>query len=419
MSENDGENPTIEVRGLDVSLGGRTVLSDVNLCVERGQFVGLIGPNGAGKSTLLRTMSGYLSPDEGSVRIGSEDVNALSSRAASRLVATVPQEWSLSFSFPVRDVVAMGRTPHRGRIEPPRGADEEAVDRALSRTNVESMAGRPIDELSGGEKQRVILARALSQETPVLLLDEPTASLDINHQIRTLELVSELVRDGKTIVAAIHDLNLAAHYCDELVLLSAGTVLSSGPPETVLTEERLRSAFETRAVVARHPVTGSVYVTALPDAPTGDRGRVHVIGGGGTASRLLYVLSAAGFDVSAGALNEGDTDLETARLLGLDAVTVPPFASIDDTTLASVERRVEASDVTVLADVEVGAGNLPNLDAAAKGAGIVIVEERSFEERNYAGPEARSVYEDLCERGRIVTADDALSAVIAAVEESE
>ncbi|MFB6218239.1 MAG: heme ABC transporter ATP-binding protein [Halobacteriaceae archaeon] len=401
--------PAIELSGVTVDLGDQRALDGVSATVEAGRFVGLVGPNGAGKTTLLRTVTGALAPDAGTVRVRGVDVGALSSRAASRLVAAVPQDTSLAFEFDVRDVVAMGRTPYRDRLGGASGADREAVDEALDRTDTAALAERSVGEVSGGERQRVLLARALAQETPVLLLDEPTASLDINHQVHTLELVADLAGEGRTVVAAIHDLNLAAHYCDELLLLADGAVRAAGAPEAVLTESNLEAAFGTRAVVTRHPVTGSTYVTALPDAGE-DAGRVHVVGGGGTASRLLYVLSAAGFAVSAGALNRGDTDLETARTLGAETVTVPPSAPVDGAA-AAVRECVRAADVTVVADVEVGEGNLANLEAARDAGAVVIVEQRPFEERNFAGGEARAVYDDLCERGTVVEPREVLGTV--------
>ncbi|WP_458187392.1 ATP-binding cassette domain-containing protein [Haladaptatus sp. NG-WS-4] len=430
----------IRVEDVTLTLGDSRVLDGVDARIPSGLFVGLVGPNGAGKTTLLRTMNGVLSPDSGRVLVGGDDVSSLSSKEASRRVATVPQDTSLSFDFPVRDVVAMGRNPYHsrfgGRVEMPvadgaggsladtngtnAGAtDGEVVERAMERTEVARFSDRPITAVSGGERQRVLLARALAQDTPVLLLDEPTASLDINHQVRTLELVRELVREGKTVVAAIHDLNLAAHYCDDLLLLDSGSVLSSGPPTEVLAEDTLREAFDARAVVSRHPVTGSTYVTALPERTTSPtpEGRVHVVGGGGTVSRLLYLLSAAGYEVSVGVLNEGDSDLETARLLGLDTVVEEPFAPIGPGAREAVETRIEAADVTVLADVEIGAGNLSNLEAVRDAESVIVVEERPFEERNYAGSDAAVCYRSLCERGTVVSPDELLSAVEDALDD--
>jgi len=402
----------IAIEDVSLRLGGSLVLDGLDASVERGEFVGLIGPNGAGKTTLLRAVAGSLDLESGRVRVDGEDVHALSSREASRRLAVVPQDTELAFDFDVRDVVAMGRTPYRTRLRGSTPTDRPAVERAMQQTTVEAFADRSIGSLSGGERQRVLLARALAQETPVLLLDEPTASLDIDHQVRTLELVSDLVADGKTVIAAIHDLNLAAHYCDSLRLLSGGRIVASGPPDVVLTSDTLGEAFGTNAVVSRHPVTGSVYVTALPEGRRGSAdGSVHVIGGGGTASRLLYLLSAAGYDVSVGALNEGDADLETARALGLDVVTVPPYSPVDEAAASTVRERVTRSDVTVVADVEVGEGNVSNLEAAAAGESLVVVEERPFGDRNYAGDDATARYETLRSRGTVVEPESVLGAV--------
>ncbi|WP_435185281.1 heme ABC transporter ATP-binding protein [Halobellus sp. EA9] len=418
-------DPLVSIEDLRVAFGSLTVLDGIDATVGPGSFVGLVGPNGAGKTTLLRTLNGTVSPDSGTVSVAGERIADLSSRAASRLVATVPQDTIVAFEFDVRQIIEMGRNPHRSRFGGWSRADAEAVERALDRADVREFVDRSITTLSGGERQRVLLARALAQETPLLLLDEPTASLDINHQVRTLELLRRLVADGKTAITAIHDLNLAAHYCDELLLLSDGKVAAQGPPEAVLTERALEDTFDANAVVSRHPVTGSVYVTALPDGkpvdgtdrsePTGrdsERpGRVHVIGGGGTAARLLYVLDAAGYEVTIGALNEGDTDTETARSIGLDPVTVEPFAGVDPETRAAVERRIDAADCVVVADVEIGTGNLPNLRAATAADRVVLVEDRPFDERNYVGEEAAGVYEPLRERARTVESKDVSTAV--------
>jgi len=420
------EEPLVQVEDLQIGFGDTTVLDGLDVAIDSGTFVGLVGPNGAGKTTLLRALNGTLSPGSGTVRVADESVPDLSSKAASRLVATVPQDTTVAFEFDARAVVEMGRNPHRSRFGGWTADDTAAVERALDRTDAQRFADRPVTTLSGGERQRVLLARALAQETPLLLLDEPTASLDINHQVRTLELVRELVSQNKTAIAAIHDLNLAAHYCDELLLLSNGRVAAHGPPESVLTETALEAAFDANAVVSQHPVTGSVYVTALPDGdrvaesePSADAdersGRVHVVGGGGTAARHLYVLDAAGFDVSAGALNEGDTDTEAARNLALDVVTVDPFAGVGPEARAAVERRVEAADCVVVADVEVGTGNLPNLRAATAADRVVLVEDRPFAERNYVGGEAERVYETLRDRARVVDPANVPRAVAAAL----
>ena len=413
-------DPIVDVQDLSVQLGAVEALSEVSIGVDQGEFLGIIGPNGAGKTTLLRAISGVLDPNAGSVAVAGQDVTGLSAAESSRLVAVVPQETNLAFDFSVREVVEMGRTPYTSRVSLYGDDDADIVDRALERTQVQQFADRSIGEVSGGERQRVLLARALAQDTPVLLLDEPTASLDIDHQIRTLELVRSLVESGKTVLAPIHDLNLAAHYCDRLLLLSDGARTAAGPPEQVLTEDHLEAAFGTDAVVTNNPVTGSVYVMALPEgARDRDGPHVHVIGGGGSAARLLYLLAASGYQVTTGALNEGDADVETARMLGIDRLTIEPYAPIDEATAERVETQVAEAAVTVVADLAIGHGNLPNLRAAQQAGQLVLVEDRPIEERNYAGPRGEALYERLRSGGRVVESRNLLSAVEAAVEERD
>jgi iron complex transport system ATP-binding protein len=399
--------PAIDVSDLSVTLGGVSVLDSVSTSVDEGRFVGLVGPNGAGKTTLLRAINGALDPDRGTVRVAGQAVPELGSRATSRLVATVPQSTAPAFDFTVRHVVAMGRTPHVGRLGTRTAADRAAVDEAMARTAVTDLADRPVTDVSGGERQRVVLARALAQGTPVLLLDEPTSDLDVNHQVRTLELVADLVDEGRTVVAAIHDLDLAARYCDELRLLHGGSIRAAGPPESVLTDATVEAAFGVRATVTEHPITGSASVTAFGD--DGERegdARVHVVGGGGAATPLLHRLDAAGFEPSVGAVSADDRDAETARTIDADLVTVPPYAPVDDEARAAVADRIDHADAVVVADVTIAPGNRPILDAVLDAsAPVVVVDGRPIEDRNAAGAPGQRLDDRLRERG-VVVADE-------------
>jgi iron complex transport system ATP-binding protein len=347
----------VDARGVTVGYGSGPVLSGVSLSVERGELVGLVGPNGAGKTTLLKAINGVLDPDEGRVLVDGDDVHDLSSRAASRRVATVPQDTTVAFEFPVEAVVEMGRTPYHGRVR--RDPDAaEAVERALDRTETTRFRDRTVGSLSGGERQRVVLARALAQGTPALVLDEPTASLDINHQVRTLALVRELTREGRGALAAIHDLDLAARFCDRIAVLADGNLQAVGPPETVLTGERVAAAFDTAAAVVPSPVTGTPTVTPLSDASADGKrpGRlvesdpcVHVAGTGRTAARAVAALSAAGATVTAGVFPAEGLAAGVAREHGVDPVVAPPFAPLDAEAEASAREQLGGADVAVLA----------------------------------------------------------------------
>jgi len=365
LAVDDAEAPPIEVSDLSVSFGDVPVVSGVDLRVERGSLVGLVGPNGAGKTTVLRAIKGTLAPDAGEVRLDGDRAESLSAREAGRRVASVPQETGLAFDFRVRQIVEMGRTPHLGRFDGHGPDDERAVREAMDAAGVARFADRAITEVSGGERQRVLLARALAQETPSLLLDEPTASLDVNHAVRTLELVRDLVDDGRAALAAIHDLDAAARYCDEIVVLANGGVRAAGPPEDVLTAAALRDAFDAEAFVGENPATGAPAVTAF-DASDGDEPtdasdgngstdspeprRVHVVGSGRPAGRAVARLAAAGHAVSVGVVPEGDAAAGVAADADARAVTAPPFAAVPP------ERRDEAVALAREADVTVAVG---------------------------------------------------------------
>ncbi|MBX0305138.1 heme ABC transporter ATP-binding protein [Halomicroarcula salinisoli] len=354
----------LSAEDISVSLGGTQILSDVSLTAECGDVVGLVGPNGAGKTTTLRLLRATLSPDSGTVRVAGDPIDGLSSKQVSQRVASTPQATELSFEFTVRQAVEMGRTPHLGRFERADSGDREVVAAAMERVDVARFADRPVTSLSGGERQRVLLARALAQETPVLLLDEPTSNLDINHAVNTLELVADLAREGKTAVAAIHDLNLAARYCDELVLLAGGEVRAAGPPREVLTTPTLRDAFDAETLVTGQPATDAPLVTALADRDPLDR-TVHVVGTGGQAAGALTRLVAVGATVSVGVVPTGDAAAERARDLDCEAVTVPPFAGVDGNSVSRATELARAADAVVVAG-DVGDANESVVAAARR-----------------------------------------------------
>ncbi|MFC7324082.1 ATP-binding cassette domain-containing protein [Halorubrum rutilum] len=390
-----GDEPLVEVAGLTVSFGDVPVVAGVDLRVERGELVGLVGPNGAGKTTVLRAIKGTLAPDSGRVRIDGDRAGDLSPREAGRRVASVPQETSLAFDFRVRHVVEMGRTPHLGRFDGHGADDDRAVAKAMDAAGVARFADRSITEVSGGERQRVLLARALAQGTPALLLDEPTASLDANHAVRTLELVRDLVDDGRGALAAIHDLDMAARYCDRIVVLANGGVHAAGPPDEVLTADALRAAFDAEAFVGRNPATGTPAVTAFDavegtgegdaDADDADRRRLHVVGRGRAASRVVARLAAAGHELSVGVVPEGDAAAETARDADAALVTAPAFEPVDAEAREAAVALAREADATVAvgggANDGVATGGVPptESDRADPNAAVLAAADRLVE----------------------------------------
>jgi len=247
----------LTVKDLSVSIGKQTIVHDVALKVTNKQFVGLIGPNGCGKSTLLKSIYKIIKPKQGEVFLSELDVLRSSPKIVSKQLGVVGQFNELSFDFTASEMVMMGRTPHKGLLEADHSKDYEIVQDALRKVNLESYADRSYNSLSGGEKQRVILARALAQQPQFMVLDEPTNHLDIKYQLQILQIVKQL---NIGLLAALHDLTLAAKYCDYLYVLKKGQVFASGKPEDVLSKELIREVFEVDCEIYRNPVTDDLCI---------------------------------------------------------------------------------------------------------------------------------------------------------------
>lgn len=246
------EAVTYATRALAFAHGDTPVLRGLDLVFEPGVFHAVVGPNGSGKSTLLDLLAGHKSPSSGSALINGRPVTEVRPTAMARLTAMVPQEFDFNFPFTVRETVLMGRHPHIPRFSRPSDEDMAAVRAAMEATDVAHLTNRTLAELSGGERQRTMVARALAQATPGLLLDEPTSSMDIRHGLAVMAEFGRLARqEGRTVVAVLHDLNLAAVCCDRIVMLAHGAVHAQGSPDATLTPETIRAVFGVRALVSR------------------------------------------------------------------------------------------------------------------------------------------------------------------------
>lgn len=243
----------LKIQNLSVSYGSRRILHDISFDVESGEVLALIGPNGAGKSTLIRAVSGVIRYT-GHVRTNGDDFSLLPTLQRAKYIATVPQAVSLPPAYTVWETVLLGRTPYLGFLGQPSKTDEEIARHSLDRVSALPFAERRVGELSGGEQQRVLLARALCQSTPILLLDEPTAHLDLQYQVGLLELVSELAhKDNLAVLVALHDLNLAAHYADRIALMVAGNITALGKAKDVLQADLIEEAYCLPVKVVQHP----------------------------------------------------------------------------------------------------------------------------------------------------------------------
>ncbi|MFZ3494058.1 ABC transporter ATP-binding protein [Streptomyces sp. 5.8] len=264
--------PRLAARGVTVGYGDRTVIDSLDVAIPQGVVTTIIGPNGCGKSTLLRTLSRLLKPTSGSVVLDGEDIARMRTRDVAKKLGLLPQAPVAPEGLTVADLVARGRHPHQSWLRQWSSDDASVVERALAMTGVADLADRPVDALSGGQRQRVWISMTLAQGTDLLLLDEPTTYLDLAHAIDVLDLVDDLHESGCTVVMVLHDLNLAARYSDNLIVMKAGSVLAQGHPREVLTAELLHEAFGLRAMVIDDPVGDRPLVVPI--------GRTHVLSDG-------------------------------------------------------------------------------------------------------------------------------------------
>jgi cobalamin transport system ATP-binding protein len=416
------ESDGVVLRAVSAGYGDAIVLRDVSIAVAAGSITGLIGPNGSGKTTLVRVASRGLRPRRGSVRVCGIDPYAASARQVAKLVAVVPQDVAPAFSYSVLEMVMMGRSPYLTAWGGGRAEDWAQVRRAMAAANVQHLAERSLADLSGGERQRVVLAQALSQDAPVLLLDEPTTHLDLRHVVEMLGLVRGLARDqGKAVLAIFHDLNLAAAYCDHVVALEDGAVVRSGPPEAVITRDLVRDVFGVEADVSPSGSAGRPSVVVAPPVAAERRPgarRAHVIGGAGRGAPVMRLLAERGFDVSVGVLHGSDTDEVVAERLNLQRVTVPPFSGIDARSAEDCRAFIQEAAIVVVCDPPFGPGNVRNLElvleAARAGTPTVMLDQVPIEERDFTGGEATSLWRALREVARIARTVDDLTLLLPA-----
>jgi len=372
--------PLVSLRDVDFAYEERLVLRRVSFELEAGESIGIVGPNGSGKSTLVDLVDGILRPRAGEVLVNGLPTGKYRRRDMAREVALVPQHFDLDFDLAVREVVEMGAYC-RGKG----AAACDDAERTLARLGVADLVNRRFSELSGGEKQLVVLAQALMQRAPLLLLDEPASALDVSHQLRLFDLLQELNCGGLSVLCILHDLNLALHYFDKLLVLSDGGVAAFGPPDDVLRPEILEAVYGVRAYMHRH--AGRTYLTFSPRLRSKRRGRIHVVCGGGTGAGLMRELVDAGYEVSAGALNALDTDEETGRELGLQMAVEAPFSPVGDEAHAENLELMRAADLVVVTAVPVSHGNARNIGAAleALGEGTPVWADEGVRANDFAG----------------------------------
>lgn len=384
------QEPQLQARNITFGYGRQPLFYDVSLSIQAGAMVGLLGPNGSGKTTLLRLLSGVLQPQQGKVLLEGRNLQAWGRRGAAQHIAVVPQEFHVPFAFTVEHMVSLGRTPFiRGFFGSASREDELIVKDALEAAGMTPFAQRVFNELSGGERQRVMIAMALAQQPVVLLLDEPTAHLDIKYQVETLELVQRLNQErGMSVIAAMHDLNLAARYFARLILFQRGIVADAGPAE-VLEPGLLSRVYGMKVQVGI--LRGAQHLSVLPPGNEPEEKpaplhypQVHVMAGGGSGEVLMRALADAQVPFIAGALNIGDSDHTLALRLADEVITEQPYAPIAPTTLEHVRASLTHVAVLIICPTPIGPGNLALLReaifAAQRGVAVLFLAANEHDE---------------------------------------
>lgn len=364
-------NARLSVNTLTQVFRSTRVLDSISFEIKAGELVGIIGPNGVGKSTLLKSLINYLPVKSGVVFVDEVDLVTLSHAERAKKLAYLSQSISDSFAYRVEDLVLLGSFQQLGSVD----AKKRAVV-ILSELGIEHLRDRLITELSGGEQQLVHFARLLMQDADILLLDEPTASLDIGHEAEILGQLRRVTHDSnRCALLAIHNLNSAAEFCDRLLVLHEGKLIADGPPSLVLTPALIKNLYGDKAVVGRHPQTGSTTVLPVRQTRTQMDKTVHVIGGAGSAVLPSKWLIDLGYKITGGIAHEKDSDTLFWQQQNIYHITVPAFAEIDDEAFAQAKLNVLQADTVLLCDFPIGAGNKRNLELARYAKELIIIRE--------------------------------------------
>lgn len=379
-----------------VTIGDKVILQDISLTIKPGEFVGIIGPNGAGKSTLLRGLRGMGAITSGAVRVFGQPVRTMGDKQLARMIAYMQQEVNLGFGFTALEVVMAGRYPHLKWWQNEQAEDYEIARKYMEFTGVEALAEKSVQQMSGGERQRVLLAKVLAQETPLIFLDEPTASLDLLYQEEIFRYCQSVCQAGKTVLIIAHDIKLAAKFCSRLVLLARGSVIADGAPEDVITAANLEQAYGLHSAVFINKVTGNLDIHTYEAAGTlGGRPAVHIVGGGGSAGHIMRLLHERAYTMSGGVFQQGDTDAEVAAAFGIKAVIGQPFCPVSEEQARENREKILTADITVLCNLYYSQQNLANLEVAFDAKKLIVIEDTVIEDRDFTGGKASELYRKL------------------------
>jgi iron complex transport system ATP-binding protein len=386
------------------------VIDDVTLNFEKGHLYGIIGPNGSGKTTFLKLLSGILKKKYGDIYIDEKGISELSIREIAKKLAVVDQINYVEFDYKVSEIIKMGRYAHIDRFSTESDEDKRIVDEIIENLRLSKLRSRIFNQLSGGEQQKVIIARAIAQNTKILLLDEPTSHLDINFQLEFMNLFKNYVEKGLVVIIVLHDLNIAAQYCDKLILMDKGRVVEFGEAQSVLTRDNIQNVYGIEVQIKKNQFNNSIYIVPidkenferedLRNNVKDNRAKVHIIAGGGSAVDFLPKLKK--YNVSVGIVSILDDDFKLADNLGFNLITEKPFSPISNKTFDKLSEILHEVDLVILANIPFGKGNLRNLEALIDiNKKIIAIEETPIDERDFTEGIASALYNQLIKKKNV------------------
>lgn len=405
--------PLLRTEGLCLSINQRTLLTDIDLSIQPGELVGVIGPNGAGKSSLLKTLVGLHRQSAGQILLNGRALDEYSAIERASHISYLAQSQDMSFSFRVKESILLGaHSRPSNTLISSRQLDRELADIA-QQLDISHLLDRHLDQLSGGEQQLVHFARILIQNSPLMLLDEPTASLDVGHEAQLMNLLHQQCRGQRSALVAIHNLNSAAAFCDRLVLIHDGKIMADGMPEQVITQAGMQQLYGPSVLVSRNPMTGTTTVLPMVDPQPTMPLHVHLIGGAGSTVALCRQLLQMGVRVTAGIGHDQDSDTQLWEALGVEHVKVPTFAPIQEADIAAARALVATADITLMTDFPIGTMNAGNLTLAEQAPQLWMLHSAEDDTTRFYDEDSRLRYRKLQQLPSVkkLTPTDAMTAL--------
>ena len=367
---------------------------------KEGKVYGIVGPNGSGKSTFIKALAGIVKIFEGKVFYNQTNIFSLSDIERAKIISYMPQSVFSNFPFTVIDVVMMGRYPHEKSRFSNDKESKKVAEEKIDMVELTAKKYSSILQISGGERQRTSFARVLAQESKVLLLDEPNSNLDITHQEKILNIVKDEVRLGKIAIMALHNIKLAAKFCDIVFLMKDGKIVDFGRPQDVIKAENIKKVYNTEAIVYRNPF--GIFDIELIQKEYEKGVHVHVVAGGGQGQAVYKLLVEMGFKVTTGVLATNDTDYETAQALSIYTVFTMPFMPIGEVEYIENVELIKKADFCILCDIPFGIQNVKNLEALRFAKKLFIIEQEDISNRDFTNGIATSLYNSLKEKAVVL-----------------